>query len=125
MTNSREYAGVLGPTMMALAVTEALNLQVMASNPPGVGLVYLNGTLLFVGGLAVVRRHKRSPGGWPVLITVMGWFVMIVGLLRMFAPASSTSGADWVYGLLIALFAIGAWLTFKGYARSRDGSLRS
>jgi hypothetical protein len=33
MTDSRSIAGLLGPTLFALAVTEAMNLRVMAENP--------------------------------------------------------------------------------------------
>jgi len=117
MTPSRRIAGLLGPTLIALAASEALNLRVMAENPASVGLVYLNGTLLFVAGVAIVQVHNRWTPGWPVLVTVMGWFAVFAGLLRMTAPQSATSGAAWVYGLLIVLPAIGIVLTFAGYAR--------
>ena len=60
MTGSRQIAGLLGPTMIAIAITEALNLRIMASPPPPIGVVYMNGTLLFVSGLAIVRGHKDA-----------------------------------------------------------------
>jgi hypothetical protein len=47
----------------------------------------------------------------------MGWFAVLAGLMRMIAPQSTTSGAVWVYALLIVLLAIGIVLTFTGYAR--------
>jgi len=117
VTDSRRIAGLLGPTLIALAVSEAMNLRVMAANPASVGLVYLNGTLLFVAGVAIVQVHNRWTGGWPVLVTVMGWFAILAGLMRMIAPQSTTSGAAWVYALLIVLLAIGIVLTFTGYSR--------
>ncbi len=117
MTDSRRIAGLLGPTLIALAITEAMNLRVMAENRASVGLVYLNGTLLFVAGLAIVQVHNRWTRGWPVLVTVMGWFAILAGLGRMIAPQSTTSGAAWVYALLIVSLAIGIMLTFTGYAR--------
>jgi hypothetical protein len=117
VTSSRRIAGLLGPTLIALAVSEALNLRAMAEHPAAVGLVYLNGTLLFVAGVAIVQVHNRWTRGWPVLITVMGWFAIFGGVLRMFAPQGATSGAPWVYGLLVALLAVGGVLTVKGYSR--------
>jgi hypothetical protein len=36
-------------------------------------IVYLNGTLLFVGGLAIVQSHNRWSWGWPLLVTLTGW----------------------------------------------------
>ncbi len=119
MTDSRRIAGLLGPTMIAIAITEALNLRIMASAHPPVGVVYMNGALLFVAGLAIVRDHNRWQGGWPVLVTIMGWFAILGGLIRMFLPAAAESGATWVYGLLIVLLVIGIVLTFNAYARER------
>ena len=117
MTDSRRIAGLLGPTLIALAVSEAMNLRVMADNPASVGLVYLNGTLLFVAGVAIVQVHNRWTRGWPVLVTVMGWFAILGGVIRTVAPQAATSGATWVYGLLVALLAVGVVLTFNGYRR--------
>ena len=117
MTDSRRIAGLLGPTLIAVAITEAMNLRVMTENRASVGLVYLNGTLLFVAGLAIVQVHNRWTRGWPVLVTVLGWFAILAGLVRMISPQSTTSGAAWVYALLIVLLAIGIVLTFTGYAR--------
>ena len=119
MTNSRQIAGLLGPTLIVLAVTEAMNLSTLASHPASVGLVYLNGTLLFVAGLAIVRAHDQWTG-WPVLVTLMGWFAILGGLIRMLAPASARSGAPWVFGLLIVLLVIGIVLTFKAYGRRKS-----
>src|SRR5690242_14183385 len=33
--------------------------------------------LLFVAGLAIVRVHNVWVGGWPVLVTVLGWVAVL------------------------------------------------
>jgi len=86
MTDSRRIAGLLGPTLVALAVSEAMNLRIMAENPASVGLVYLNGTLLFVAGVAIIQVHNRWTRHWPVLVTVMGWFAILAGLVNQANP---------------------------------------
>jgi len=116
VTDSRRIAGLLGPTLIALAVSEAMNLRAMAEHPASIGLVYLNGTLLFVAGVAIVQVHNRWTRGWPVLVTLMGWFAILGGVMRMLAPQATTSGATWVYGVLVALLAVGVVLSFKGYS---------
>jgi uncharacterized membrane protein HdeD (DUF308 family) len=76
--------------------------------------------LLFVAGLAIVRAHNRWAGGWPVLVTLIGWFVMLAGLIRMFAPVYAQKEVEnntTVYGFLVVLFAIGVFLTFKAYCQ--------
>ncbi len=118
--DSRRIAGLLGPTCLAMATTEALNLHTLANPPAAVGLVYLNGTLLFVAGLAVVRAHNRWQIGWPVLVTLLGWMRLLAGLLRMLAPASTSEGG-WVDGLLIAMLVIGLVLTIQAYGRATSG----
>jgi prepilin signal peptidase PulO-like enzyme (type II secretory pathway) len=119
MTSSRTIAGLIGPTAVAFALSEWINLRVLwANTSPSV--IYLNGSLLFVSGLAIVRAHNRWTGGWPVLVTLAGWFVMLAGLIRMFAPVYAQQEAEnntAVYGLLIVLFVVGVFLTSKAYGR--------
>jgi len=52
MTSSRHLAGLIGPAVMALTASEALNFRIWATNIAPV--TYLNGTLLFVAGLSVL-----------------------------------------------------------------------
>ena len=123
MATSRSMAGLLGPTIVAIALSELINLRIMWANvTPSV--IYLNGSLLFVGGLAIVRAHNRWTAGWPVLITLTGWFVLVAGLIRMFAPVLAQRGAEngALYPGLVVLLALGIFLTFKGYAPGNDKS---
>jgi uncharacterized membrane protein YhaH (DUF805 family) len=125
MTNSVRIAGLLGPTLIAVAVTEALNLRAMTAVAASsvVHVVYLNGTLLFVAGLAIVRAHNLWVRGWPILVTLIGWLLMVAGLARMAAPeAAQESVGDTaaLYPLLAVILAIGAFLSFKAYARAES-----
>jgi NADH:ubiquinone oxidoreductase subunit 6 (subunit J) len=129
MTNSRHIAGLLGPILLALSVSEALNLRLLTAEigPNLVHVIYLNGTLLFVAGLSIVRAHNYWTSSWSVLVTVTGWISMLFGLIRMFAPVSGAElGLDVqrlqqsisvIYAMLIVLLAIGIVLTFKAYTR--------
>jgi len=118
MTTSKRIAGLLGPTLIAIAMSESMNLRTMLNNPAPVVLVYLNGTLLFIAGLAIVRDHNRWTGGWPLLVTLTGWLAILGGLIRMFAPVAAqreVRSPNSVYALLIVLLAVGVFLTFKAY----------
>lgn len=104
---------------MAVTSSEALNLHIWAANIAPV--TYLNGTLLFVAGLSIVRAHNRWTRGWPLLVTLVGWGVMAGGLFRMFAPeAHPDSKSVATYAVIATLFAMGAFLTFKGYSRGES-----
>jgi hypothetical protein len=60
MTSSTRIAGLVGPTLIAVTITEWLYVDVFTSamGPSFAPHVYLNGCLLFVAGLAIVRAHN-------------------------------------------------------------------
>jgi hypothetical protein len=102
---------------MVIAVSEAKNLQIWATgNPP---LTYLAGLLWFLGGLTVVRLHNRWSTKWPVAITLVGWFFLIGGLLRLFFPEAQQGNQNTptvgAYVLDVVLLALGALMTFQAY----------
>lgn len=116
-------ARLLGPALIGITVTEWMNLDIFnaAIGPSFATHVYLNGTLLFIAGLAIVRAHNLWTRRWPVLITIVGWFGILAGLGRMAAPLSAQQAGKSpavVYGSLIALLVIGIVLTFKSYGRA-------
>lgn len=122
MPNSRRIAGLLGPSLSAVLISEFPLVQPHlydAQIPP---VVYLSGTLFFVAGLAIVRVHNLWVRAWPVLVTATGWFFVALGLIRMFAAeryrqtsAEASSGTFMVLegGLLVIALVI----TYYGYRR--------
>ena len=119
MTDPKRIAGLLGPALVVLSLSEAINPHIWAT--VSVTQTYLAGALWFVAGLAIIRAHNRWTGGWPVLVTLVGWFAILGGLFRMFAPEfaqGNVPNASVVIGIQVVLLLIGLVLTFKAYARS-------
>jgi hypothetical protein len=78
---------------------------------------------MFVAGLAVVRSHNIWARNWTVLVTLSGWFFLILGLIRMFAAghyhqvAADTSSV--VFMILEGVLLVNALvITYQGYRRS-------
>jgi len=116
MTRSKQLAELIGPTLIALGATEALNMRMFDEQIAPV--VYLNGTILFVVGLALVRAHNRWAWQWPTLVTITGWVLLLGGLYRMVAPEAPQAQAGVAsYGMFAALVVIGLFLTYKGYTQ--------
>jgi hypothetical protein len=118
MTDSQRIAGLIGPTLIALTASEVATPGIWATVP--VTQIYLAGGLWFVAGLSIVRAHNRWTG-WPVMVTLVGWFAIVGGLFRMFAPEfaqSNVPGAPALLATQLVLLAIGAFLTFKAYGNS-------
>lgn len=123
MTNSRRIAGLIGPAIVAIVLSEAINLHIWVENSPPV--TYLNGTLLFIGGLSIVRAHNLWTVRWPVMVTLAGWVAILGGLFRMFAPEAKQAGQNnFTYVMLALLLAFGMALTFQGYRREAPHLLK-
>ncbi|KIW73115.1 hypothetical protein PV04_01258 [Phialophora macrospora] len=115
---SHQLARLIGPALLAISTAESLNAHIWASsNPP---TVFLNGSIIFVGGLAIVRHHNLWTTGWPVLVTLSGWSGLALGLTRMLIPEKvlesvrKANPKDIRLGALIVA-AFGGVLTLCGY----------
>jgi hypothetical protein len=123
MTNSKKLAGLIGPVIIAVTLSETINAPIWAGNTAA--SVHLNGTLLFIAGLSIVRSHNYWVRSWPVWITLAGWFIIALGLFRMFAPGMQLMAAKhtmMITVITMLLLAVGIFLTFKAYTRDRSRS---
>jgi hypothetical protein len=120
MTNSKNIAGLIGPTLIVLTISETINIHIWAGNTAAG--VYLNGAILFVAGLSIVSAHNHWVRAWPVMVTLVGWFVILLGLFRMFAPELQLKGAQNTSAVIaptMIVLAVGVFLTFKAYSREQ------
>jgi len=127
MTSSKTIAGLIGPTLAAIALGMLFNLASFPALAEQVSrepaLIFLSGVLLFVAGLAIVRVHNLWSGGWPVLVTILGWLALVGGIVRILLPtrlAEIAAGFAQNTGLItaagIVLLVIGGFLSFKAYS---------
>ncbi|HSB54345.1 MAG TPA: hypothetical protein VLD58_08310 [Gemmatimonadales bacterium] len=123
MPNSKRIGALVGPAIVAMVASEFPLVQPHlydAQIPP---VVYLSGTLMFVGGLAIVRAHNSWVRNWTVLVTLSGWFFLVLGLFRMFAAGayqrgSTNTSATTFMVLEGALLIPGLVMTIKSYGPS-------
>jgi len=121
MMNSKELAKLIGPTIIAVTVSETINVHIWEANVAAG--IHLNGALLFLGGLSIIRIHNHWVRSWPILVTLTGWFIILLGLFRMFAPEMQLEGAKnttMVAALTMLTLAIGIILTFKAYMPDKN-----
>ena len=90
MSASILLARLLGPLFLLPGIGILINpraFRTIAAEIIGSAtLVYLFGLLDFAGGLAIVLFHNRWLAGWPVLITLIGWAMVLRGAARILAP---------------------------------------
>lgn len=118
MDNSKTIAALVGPTLAALGIMVLLNQPAIVTlvNDPNEGpmIVMISGLLLFVAGLAIVRMHNRWVKGWPVIVTLAGWFGIVGGLVRMWFPVQILGIVSRFIGLSYFLPAIGIFILIVG-----------
>ena len=125
MTNSEFIAGLIGPVLLAMAVSVMINrsaFEAMISEiEHNMLVIVLAGLALLVAGLAIVRVHNIWDG-WEMIITVAGWLAVIGGLIRiLFAPRlahlakSMASSSTLLTVAMATMLLVGLFLTGKGY----------
>jgi hypothetical protein len=125
LENSKRIGGLIGPAAVGILVSESPLIQphlYEAQIPP---VVYLSGVLLFIAGLAIVRAHNVWVRNWTVLITIVGWFGLVLGLVRMFAAGQyravthDTSATTFIVFEAVLLI-VSLVITFKAYSPDRS-----
>ena len=125
MTESRNIAGLMGPTLCVALIAEFPLIQPNLYEEQIPPVVYLTGVLLFVAGLAIVRAHNLWVRAWPVLITATGWLMLILGLVRMFAAGQyrqTSAGVTSTTFMVIEapLLLVALVITYFGYRREPE-----
>jgi hypothetical protein len=129
MADSKTIAGLIGPTLIALAAATLINLGSISTLVESVShdpaLVMVSGVLSFVAGLAVVRVHNHWARDWTVLVTILGWLLLVGGLVRLLFPiwlagmaANFAQSTGLIAGEAVVFLVIGAFLSYKTYISS-------
>ena len=84
-------ARLIGPLFVVLGVGILLNQAVYADM---IGqavlipvLIYLTGMLALTAGVAMLNGYHAWTADWRVVITILGWIMVIAGIVRIVLPA--------------------------------------
>ncbi len=119
-------ARLVGPLFVVLGVGCLLNQQVYTDMIGQAVLVpvviYLSGLMAFLAGVAMLNCYHAWTADWRVIITILGWLLVIAGIIRIVLPAAAAVAAIALYsgGYTMAIvgvivLVIGGFLSFKGY----------
>jgi hypothetical protein len=136
MQRSVYLARLIGPVLVAIGVGMLANgplFLVMANEGlHSYVLIYLSGVLTLTAGIALVLAHNEWVGDWRLIITLLGWLGIIGGTLRIVWPQEVVeigmaviTHAGTLMFAGIAVLAIGAVLSYFGYADTKPRRRRS
>ena len=119
MDKSKSIAAIIGPTLIVMVLAELKLWNPTLYETQIVPFVYLSGVLLFIAGLTIVRQHNLWFWRWQTIITIIGWFGILLGLIRMFFPQMyqvQFKNNNSALIVELSLILIGIFLTFKAYS---------
>ncbi len=120
MDTSRNIAAIMGPTIMAASGFETLNFHIWEGIHPTT--TFNNGTLWFIGGIAVVWFHNLWVRDWRVVVTLLGWMSVLAGAFRMAFPDGPQAERSLATFVVIgALFLAAAFISWKAYGAKWSG----
>jgi uncharacterized membrane protein HdeD (DUF308 family) len=125
LADSRKIAGLVGPTLVVVLASESPIVQPHLYDTQIPPVVYLSGVLMFVAGLAIVRVHNVWARNWTTLVTLVGWLLLLLGTIRMFAASqyrqavAGTSPAVFIVleALLLVVALAMTWMAYRAPRR--------
>jgi hypothetical protein len=90
MATSIFLAKLIGPVCLVISIALLINSAAFRTlageflNNPA--LMFLSGVITLPAGLAVVLTHNVWVADWRVLITILGWLMIVGGLARILVP---------------------------------------
>jgi vacuolar-type H+-ATPase subunit I/STV1 len=133
---TRMFARVLGPFFTIVPITVAVrgsHMRTLFTEFQANSMwPWLFGTILLMSGLVVIAYHQywRSPAA--VIVSAVGWFLAIRGVLLLSVPQAYDAAGNAIYSsgatvlirvLFVCLASAGLYLTYVGWKpESTSGS---
>src|SRR6202521_736398 len=123
-------ARLIGLFAVLLSLSELVHKQAMVETANALvrdrPLVLLLSMIGLLAGLAMVLAHNVWSGGaLPVVVTLLGWILLIRGALLLFLPPQASSGLldvfrfeQLFYFYVGSMLVLGLYLTYAGFKAS-------
>ena len=127
MLPSLFLAAIFGPYLviagLALLVNPKRGPKLVASFSKNDGLIWFAGVFLTLFGTFLVHIHNIWVKGWPVVITLIVWLILLKGVFLLLFPGLTDKSVKYfkksttffmIAGLIALL--LGAFLSYMGYS---------
>ncbi len=121
------FARVLGPFMVIVCATAVLRTSdmrtLLSDFSANSAWPWVSGAFILIGGLVIVALHQHWHGPAAIIVSALGWLVVVRGVFLLAFPDTFMSLADNVIGATTLWTAvcgvaalIGVYLTYVGWA---------
>ena len=102
MTTSRYIARLMGPVLLTIGVGMVMGMLTEGDGYSSLlkefissrALIFTIGVLALVAGVAIVNAHNLWVPDWRVLVTVLGWLMILRGLMNLVFPITAQTLGD-------------------------------
>lgn len=114
------YLVLISLSMLIHQVMFKKMIQDFLMNP---ALIVLSGSLTLMSGLLILVPHNLWIAQWPVVVTLIGWFFFLKGIMRLFFPQNYIKLVKYLLerkGFLLVSwiwFLIGLYLLWAGFTQ--------
>lgn len=112
------YFLVVGVGMIANPMGTRVAVQSLLDCP---GAMYLSAVLTLILGVLLIVSHNVWVWGWPLIVTLLCWWIFIKGAVRILYPAvdqqlqKAINHTGTYYTSAIVMLALGAWFFYLGF----------
>lgn len=93
----------------------------LLSGQPILRLQFIQWRFIVCCRSSIIRSHNLWIRSWPVAVTLVGWFLIFIGLFRMFSPGfvlKSVQNTGYIFIVpTMGVLVVGIYLTFKANSR--------
>ena len=139
MTTSRYIARLMGPVLLVIGIGMVFGLMMegpaysslMKEFIANRAVIFLTGFLALLAGVAIVNAHNLWVPDWRVIVTILGWLLVLRGIMLLVFPLTvqvfgdriAASQAGVVAGAALT-FVLGAILCIMGYEEMWESRTR-
>jgi hypothetical protein len=138
MTTSRHIARLMGPVLLIIGIGMIMGMLTEGEGYSSLlkefigsrALLFVTGGLALLAGLAVVNAHNLRVPDWRVIVTVLGWLLIVRGISNLVFPAVVQTLGDRMIASHAGVLAgaaftivIGAILSVMGYEDLWNGTV--
>ena len=130
---TQSFARVLGPYLAIVSFVAAVRTSEMrtllSEFTASQVWPWVTGAFVLIGGIAVVAFHNQWRNPAAVIVSLLGWMLVVRGVVLLAFPAAFTSLADQMIGatgalqtLYVELAVLGVYLTIVGWRPGRTSA---
>jgi hypothetical protein len=102
MSTSKYIARLMGPVLLTIGIGMVMGMLTEGDGYSSVlkefissrALIFVTGTLALVAGVAIVNAHNLWVSDWRVLVTILGWVMILRGIMNLVFPATVQTLGD-------------------------------